>query len=807
MVNPQSPGIYPVKRRAGVVTIQGVSTSIGGFTGKAEKGPINRPVRMSGDGDFTRIFGGKLTDSYLYDQVIAFFQMGGGTCYVTRVMNQSDPDDASTLTGEKASVTLSTLVSGDSPAELVNEALGPHFGGVPDSNGEISLDVELDVDGGGASTESMVGDCAEVLAANSGPFALTDGMTLLIEEGSNSFVVTFLTAMFSSIGAATAAEIRAAILAQTTRVRVYGSSTTVGIRTQAAGTGQSIRVTGGTANAILGFGTTLQTGTGDFANSEAITNQEVADFLAAAFAGVDASLNDDGYISLVTVAVGTSASLEMTASGFNLTLLFPSSLAEGSDQTGTETMDVIMAWEGAAGNEHGVEITRSEAAVAVLATAIPIGNVTSIRVSSSSRLRVGDQISIADSFRSVITRISGTTVDVVPVTTTSVTDADEDVVSETFGVRVYEGTSLLSSFDGLRMSSLAEDRYVGNVIRSSDDPTALLDVSLVGLTATHLVDPRPSELGIQLLTGGDDGDPITSVDLVGTSAAGSGLYAHDPDLINMISIPGETAAYVISGIETYVDRMYDLGYPMLGVSDLPDGITEDAAVAYVQNTVRLSSDNIASWFPWVKATNIRTRVVENVPTSGYVQGCVARTHRRRNVAKAPAGVIDGKLRGVNNVARKVPFPSGTDVLYQARINPVLAQQEGVLLWGSRTHGQAGDLRQINKVLSMAYFQRSIKKDTRWIVFEGNNPDTRADWTRAVRAFCRRAWFAGILIGETADDAFYIICDDSNNPPSVEQAGFFYGRVGLRFPNTIEFAIYEYEEDLRALQAELNGTGG
>ena len=57
------PGVYIQEVSSGVKTITGVATSITAFFGRANKGPINSPVRCLSYADFLRNFAGAPTGS------------------------------------------------------------------------------------------------------------------------------------------------------------------------------------------------------------------------------------------------------------------------------------------------------------------------------------------------------------------------------------------------------------------------------------------------------------------------------------------------------------------------------------------------------------------------------------------------------------------------------------------------------------------------------------------------------------------------------------------------------------------------
>jgi uncharacterized protein len=83
------PGVYVEEVDTGNKPIEGVSTSIVGFLGIAERGPL-QPTLITCFSDFTNAFGSYVKDAsgadhYLAYAVEGFFQNGGQLCFVTRV--------------------------------------------------------------------------------------------------------------------------------------------------------------------------------------------------------------------------------------------------------------------------------------------------------------------------------------------------------------------------------------------------------------------------------------------------------------------------------------------------------------------------------------------------------------------------------------------------------------------------------------------------------------------------------------------------------------------------------------------------
>ncbi len=78
------PGVYVQELPSGTHTITGTPTSITGFIGYLQHGPLETPVHLLDFGDFQRTFGGLDSASDTSFQVSQFFLNGGTECWVSR---------------------------------------------------------------------------------------------------------------------------------------------------------------------------------------------------------------------------------------------------------------------------------------------------------------------------------------------------------------------------------------------------------------------------------------------------------------------------------------------------------------------------------------------------------------------------------------------------------------------------------------------------------------------------------------------------------------------------------------------------
>ena len=79
------PGVYIEEIPSGVRTIVGVATSITAFVGRAQRGPVDDPIRIQSFADYERLFGGLWEPSAMSYAVQQFFLNGGSDALIVRV--------------------------------------------------------------------------------------------------------------------------------------------------------------------------------------------------------------------------------------------------------------------------------------------------------------------------------------------------------------------------------------------------------------------------------------------------------------------------------------------------------------------------------------------------------------------------------------------------------------------------------------------------------------------------------------------------------------------------------------------------
>jgi len=176
-----------------------------------------------------------------------------------------------------------------------------------------------------------------------------------------------------------------------------------------------------------------------------------------------------------------------------------------------------------------------------------------------------------------------------------------------------------------------------------------------------------------------------------------------------------------------------------------------------------------------------------VPPSGHIAGIWARTDASRGVHKAPANEV---ILGALDVQRRVTRGE-QEVLNPAGVNCIrFFPTEGIRVWGARTiAAEASEWRYLNVRRLFNMVEESIARGTRWVVFEPNDRPLWLDIIRDVSAFLRTIWRDGALMGRTAEEAFFVQCDEETNPPESIDQGRVIIKVGIAPVKPAEFIVF------------------
>lgn len=269
-----------------------------------------------------------------------------------------------------------------------------------------------------------------------------------------------------------------------------------------------------------------------------------------------------------------------------------------------------------------------------------------------------------------------------------------------------------------------------------------------------------------------------------------------PDTVNAIdaskapSIMAQSTA-INAGLN-YCEQQASLFY----VSDPPFNLSPQDMLGFRMGsgTGAMASQALNStfgsiYYPWVWVSNPILGSNVPIPPSGPVLGRYANTDSSVGVWKSPAGVIDGALKTV--VMTQTPLTdSDQDVLNPEGIDAIRNLiGYGNVIYGARTLAAVGSEWTYVAVRRLfIYVEQSLKQSLQWVVFEPNDQTTWSAVTRDIDAFLTTLWQAGGLFGASAAEAFFVVCDASNNPPETRALGQMYIDIGLAPVYPAEFVI-------------------
>jgi phage tail sheath protein FI len=89
----------------------------------------------------------------------------------------------------------------------------------------------------------------------------------------------------------------------------------------------------------------------------------------------------------------------------------------------------------------------------------------------------------------------------------------------------------------------------------------------------------------------------------------------------------------------------------------------------------------------------------------------------------------------------------------------------------------------------AYLERSIERDTQWVVFEPNGEQLWANVRQTVEDFLFNEWQSGALVGSKPEQGYFVRCDRSTMTQNDLDNGRLICLVGVAPLRPAEFVIF------------------
>jgi len=125
---------------------------------------------------------------------------------------------------------------------------------------------------------------------------------------------------------------------------------------------------------------------------------------------------------------------------------------------------------------------------------------------------------------------------------------------------------------------------------------------------------------------------------------------------------------------------------------------------------------------------------------------------------------------------------------------------GIRVYGARTVSSDPDWRFVNVRRLMMMIERAVLESVQWSVFEPNNVFTRQLLVVSISSFLDGLWRRGALVGDTGAQAYYVKCDEGNNPSVIADLGELLVEVGVAAVRPAEFVVFRIGRTQDGLEA-------
>jgi hypothetical protein len=222
------------------------------------------------------------------------------------------------------------------------------------------------------------------------------------------------------------------------------------------------------------------------------------------------------------------------------------------------------------------------------------------------------------------------------------------------------------------------------------------------------------------------------------------------------------------------------------------GPTPERAISWREQFTGLAEEHeiscAAFYFPWVLSQEKTGDPVIEMPPTPFVAGVIARRDLARGAHVAPANET---LRAVVGLTRVVNDEVHGNLYAPPRNINVLRPFPGfgIQVWGARTLSNDKYLRYLSVRRCLSAIERRVAAALDDVVFE---PHTAILWLRVTQIVFQvlsPLFESGALRGERPEQAFFVRCDASNNPPEAIAQGQLLLEVGVAIAAPAEFIIF------------------
>jgi phage tail sheath protein FI len=289
---------------------------------------------------------------------------------------------------------------------------------------------------------------------------------------------------------------------------------------------------------------------------------------------------------------------------------------------------------------------------------------------------------------------------------------------------------------------------------------------------------------------GDDGAPLTDYDVIGSAAAGTGMFAlQATSAFNLLCIPPLAREQDVGLSTLLVAAKFCRDRHAILLVDPPSTwISPRTALEALRNWP-FRSDSAVMYFPRVQSFDRLRGRAETFASCGAAAGMIARSDETSPVWAATESEESFLRPGLRPAA--VVSDKERVRLSQAGVNTLVSSRSNVRQGLSpRTLAAGGvgasDWKYLSARRLALFVASSIEQGTRWVLLEPNIPST---WERAralVDSFLEALAEQGAFVGTSPDESHFAIADDRVNREETVAEGKFNLLYGFATSKPGEF---------------------
>jgi phage tail sheath protein FI len=328
---------------------------------------------------------------------------------------------------------------------------------------------------------------------------------------------------------------------------------------------------------------------------------------------------------------------------------------------------------------------------------------------------------------------------------------------------------------------IGSNRYLPTVINTYSSYITITNVAAAVANASFSY-----VLGSSALAGGADGNAVVDADYV---AALSSLDSIVGDLV--FNVVGRSSSTLVSAALNYAAARGN-GFALID----PDATAK--TVSDIHSVIATYPSSNAGYgavyYPMLKMydpAKSGPAAIRDTYPGGAMAGIYIRVENERTVAKAAAGYsVD--VRNALGLAVKFTDSDVGNLYSNQTYAPVntfkVTPGAGITVNGARTLERLRPDLFIPVRRSLNYIKTRSADIAQFAVFEPNGPRLWDALKLRLGHFLTDFWQGGGLKGKSAQSAFFIVCDESNNTPITIDNGEVHVDIGVALQYPAEFII-------------------